>query len=124
MNVKNQLIIPAENFGKCRNLTPVQNTTMSKEMERQIKLVHKVVDILARQNRKKCLSLLRCNVENPESACAQVQIMSRISEDDKFQQFVFRNNKNGELLCLFDLLDVINSVYDNGFSNHHNCEVL
>ena len=105
MSVKNLLVIAVENLGKHRNLTTVQITTMSKVMERQIKLVHKVVDILARQNRKNCVCLLRCNVENPESACAQVQIISRISEDYKFQQFVFRNNKNVELSCLFDLLD-------------------
>ena len=50
--------------------------TMSKDMEEQLKLAHKIVDVLDRANRKICVTLLRYNVDKPDSSYAQVRIFA------------------------------------------------
>ncbi len=52
MRFRNQLVNAAENFAKEGNLTPMLITTMSKDMDEQLKLAHKVVDVVDRANRK------------------------------------------------------------------------
>ena len=42
--------------------------TMSKDMDEQLKMAHKVVDVVDRANREICLTLLRYNVDKPESS--------------------------------------------------------
>ena len=69
-------------------LTPVLIPTISNDMVEQLKLAHKVVDLVDRANRKICVTLLRYNVDNPESSYAQVQVFARKKEDEKFQQVV------------------------------------
>ena len=51
-------IIAAENFAREENLSPVLIPTMSKELDEQLKLAHKVVDVVELSNRKICLTLL------------------------------------------------------------------
>ena len=63
MRLRNQLVNAAENFGREENLTPVLISTMSKDMDEQPKLAQKVVDIV----RNVCVTLLRYNVDKPES---------------------------------------------------------
>ena len=82
---------------------------MSRDMDEQLKLAHKVVDVVDRTNRKICVTLLRYNVDKPESSYAQVQFFARKKQDEKFQQVVYVNFK---LEDPFYLLDVMNSVYD------------
>ena len=82
---------------------------MSKDMDEQLKLAHKVVDVKDRGNRKICVTLLRYNVNKPESSHAQVRLFARKKEDEKFQQVVYVNYK---LEVFIYLLDVMNSVYD------------
>ena len=67
MRLWNQPVNAAENFARDENFTPVQIPTMSKDMDEQLKLAHKVVDVVDRANRKICVTLLRCNVDKPES---------------------------------------------------------
>ena len=57
MRLRNQLVYAAENFAREENLTPVQIPTLSKDMEEQLKLAHKVVDVVDRTNRKICVTL-------------------------------------------------------------------
>ena len=61
---------------------------MSKDMDEQLKLAQKVVDKVDRANRKIRVTLLRYNVDKPESSYAQVQLSARMKEDEKFQQVV------------------------------------
>ena len=117
MRLRNQLVNAAENFAREETLTPV---LMSKDMDDQIKLAHKVVDIVDRANRKICVTLLRYNVDKPESSYAQVRLFAR-KKDKKFQQVVYLNNKLEEFIFL---LDVMNSVYDKVITNQPNCNVL
>ena len=109
MRLRNQLVNAAENFAREENVTPVLIPTMSKGMDEQLKLAHKVVDVVDRTNRKICVTLLRYNVDKPGSSYAQVRPFARTKEDEKFQQVVYVNYKLEEFI---ELLDVMNSVYD------------
>ena len=74
-----------------------------------------------RANRKICVTLLRYNVDKPESSYAQVQLFARKMEDEKFQQVVYVNYKHEDIIYL---LDVMNSVYDKVITNQPICNVL
>ena len=121
MRLRNQLVNAAENFARGESFTPVLIPTMSKEMDGQFKLAHKLVDVVDRANRKICVTLLRCNVDKPEIFYAQVRIFARKKEDEKFQQVVSVKYKLEEFIYL---LDVTNSVYDEVITDEPNCKVL
>ena len=108
-------------FTREENLTPVQIPTLSKDMEEQLKLAHKVVDVVDRANTKICVTLLRYNVDKPESSYAQVRLFIRKKEDEKFQQVVYVKYKLEEFIYL---LDVMNSVYDKVITNQPIYNVL
>ena len=76
-------------------------------MEEQLKLVHKVIDVVDRSNRKICVTMLRYKVDNPETSYAQVCLFGRKNEEEKFQQIVYVNYKIEEFKYL---LDAMNSV--------------
>ena len=109
-----QLVHAAENFAREENLTPLLIPTMSRDMDEQLKLAHKVVDVVDRTNRKICVTLLRYNVDKPESSYAQVRLFVRKKEDKNFQQVVYVNYKHEEFIYL---PDVVNSIYDKVITN-------
>ena len=121
IRLRNHLVNAAENFAREENLTPVLIPTMSRDMDEQLKLAHKVVDVVDRTNRKICVTLLRYIVHKPESSYAQVRLFARKKEDEKFQQVVYVNYKLEEFIYL---LDVMNSVYDKVVTNQPICNVL
>ena len=121
MRLRNQLVNAAENFAREENLTPVQILTMSKDMDEQLKLSRKVVDVVDRANRKIFVTLLRYNVDNLEISYAQVRLFARKKEDENFQQAVYVNYKLEEFIYL---LDVKNSVYDKVINIQPICKVL
>ena len=121
MRLRNQLVNAAENFAREENLTPVLIPTMSKDMDEQLKLAHKVVEVVARANKNICVNPLRYSVDKPESFKAQVRLFARKKEDKKYQQVVYVNYKVEELI---KLLDVKNSVYDKVITNQPICNVL
>ena len=90
-------------------------------MGEQLKQAHKVVDIVDRANRMICVTLLRYNVDKPESSYAQVRLFARKKEEEKFQQNV---HAKYELEDFIYLLDVMNSVYDKVINNQPICNVL
>ena len=90
-------------------------------MDEQLKLAHKVVDVVDRTNRKICVTLLRYTVDKPGSFYGQVRLFVRKKEDEKFQQVVYVNYKLEEFICL---LDVMNSVYDKDITSQPICNVL
>ena len=61
---------------------------MSKDMNEQLKLAHKVGDVVDRANRKHCVTLLWDYMDEPENSYAQVPLCARKKEDEKFQQIV------------------------------------
>ena len=121
MRLRNQLVNAAENFAREEYLTPLLIPTMSRDIDEQLKLAHKVVDVVDRTNRKICVTLLRYKVDKPESSYAQVRLFARKKEDEKFQQVVYVNYKLEEFVYL---LDVMNSVYDKVITNQPICNVL
>ena len=121
VRMTNQLVIAAKNVAREENLSPVLIPTMSRDMDEQFKLAHNVVDVVDRANRKICVTLLRYNVDKPESSYAQVRLFARKKEDEKFQQVVYVNYKLEEFIYL---LDVMNSVYDKVISNQPIYNVL
>ena len=121
MRLGNQLVNAAENFATVENLTPVLIPTMSKDMDEQFKLAHKVVDVVDRANRKICVTQLGYNVDKPESSYPQVRLFARNKEDEKFQQVVYVNYKLEDFIFL---LDVMKSVYFKKITNQTICNVL
>ena len=83
-------------------------------MGEQLKLVHKVVDVVDRANRKICVTLLRYNVDKPESSYAQVPLFARNKEDETFQQVVYVKYKLEEFIYL---VDIMSSIYDKVITN-------
>ena len=114
MRLKSQLVNAAENFATVENFTPKLIPTMSKDKDEQLKLAHKVVDVVDRAKTKICVTLMRYNVDKPEKFYAQVRLFARKKEDEKFQQKVYVNYKHGEVVYL---LDVMNSVFYNDNTN-------
>ena len=108
MRLRNQTVNAAENVAREETLTSVLIPTMSKDMDEQMKLAHKVNDVVDRANRKICVTLLRYNVDKPECSYAQVRLFARKKEDERFQQVVYVNYKLEDFIYL---LDVKNSVY-------------
>ena len=94
---------------------------MSKYMDDQIQLAHKVVDVGVRANRKICVTLLRFNADKPHSACAQVPLFAREKGAEEFQQVVYMNYKLEEFIYLLDLM---NSVDDKDIDKQLICNVL
>ena len=47
---RNQLVVAADNFFREQNLSPILQSTLSKDMEQQLKIVHKVIDVADRPN--------------------------------------------------------------------------
>ena len=120
MRLRNQLVNAAENFAREEIFTPVLIPTISKDMDEQLKLAQKLVDVVDRANRKICVTLLRYNVDKPESSYAQIRLFARKREDENFQQVVFVRFRLEEFICL---LDVMNSVYDKVNTNQPICNV-
>ena len=120
-STKDPLSVAADNFLRDQNLSPVLQSTLSKDMEEQLKLVHKVNDVVHRPNRRICVTLLRYKVDNPETSYAQVRLFGRKKEEGKFQQIVYVNYRLDEFI---HLLDVMNSVYDKVIANQPICNVL
>ena len=117
---RNQLVVAADHFLREQNLSPVLQSTLSKDMEEQLKLVHEVIDVVDRSNRI-CVTLLRYKVDNPDTSYAQVRLFGRKTEEEKFQQIVYVNYKLDEFIYL---LDVMNSVYDKVIANQPICNNL
>ena len=91
---------------------------MSKDMNDQIQLAHKVVKVM---DRKIYVTLLRYNVDKFEISYAQVPFFANNQEDEKFEQVVYVNYKLEEFIYLFA---VMNFVYDKVITNQFPCNAL
>ena len=81
---RNQLVVAADNFLREEILSPVLQSTLSKDMEKQLKLDHKVIDFVDRPDRRTCVTLLRYKADNAETSNAQVLLFGR-KEGEKIQ---------------------------------------
>ena len=114
---RNQLDLAANTFLRKQNLPSVLQSTLSKDMEEQLKLVHKV-DC---PNRRTCVILLRHKPDNPEAYYAQIRLFVRRKEEEKFQQIVYVNYRLDEFVYLLDVMD---SVYNKVIANQPICNIL
>ena len=121
IRLRNQLVVTVRDFSKEESLLPVQVKLLAKDMEEQLKLTHKVVEVVDRAHRKICVTMLRYNVEKPETSYVQVRLFGRRKDEEKFNQIVYVNYKLDEFIYL---LDVMNSVYNKDIANEPLCNVL
>ena len=99
-------------------LSPGGIPTLSKDKDEQLKMAHKVVDVLDRGNGKICVVLLRYSADKRVNFYAQVRFFTRKKEHEKFQQTVFVKNKLEQLIYLLDIMN------DKAIANKINCNVL
>ena len=118
---RNQLVVAADNFLREESLSPVLQPTLCKDMEEQLKLVHKVINVVDRSKRRICVTLPRYKADNPDTSYAQVRLFRRKTEEEKFEQIVYVNYRLDKFIYL---LDVMNSVYDKINANQPICNVL
>ena len=85
---RKKLVVAADIFLRKQILSPVLQSSLSKDMEEQLKLVHKVIDVVDRPNRKICVTLLRHKADNAETSYAQVRL------------FRWKRKKNFSKLCM------------------------
>ena len=102
---KNQLFVAADNFLREQNLSPFLQSTLSKDMEEQLRLVHKVINVVDCPNRRICVTLLRYKMDNPETSYAQVRLFGRKMEEENFQQIVYVNYKLDEMVYHRDVMN-------------------
>ena len=107
--LRNELVFEAENFGRRERLSPVLIPTVSEDTDEQRKLAHELIDVVDQANRKVCVTVLRYNVEKLENSCAQVRLLAKRKEKEKFQTIV-QGIKELEYFVFF-LLDEMDSVY-------------
>ena len=88
---RNQLVVAPDNLLREQNLSSVLQSTLSKDMEEQLNLVHRVIDIVHRPNRRICVTLLRYKADNTDTSYAPVRLIGRKKEEEKFQQNVYVN---------------------------------
>ena len=84
MGLRNQLFNASVNIGRDEYFSPVLVPTMSKNIDEQLKLSHKVFDVLDRSYKKICVTLLRYNIDKPESSYVQLQICARKKKNQTF----------------------------------------
>ena len=101
---RNQLVVAADNFLREQNLSPVLQSTLSKDMAEQLKLVHEVIGVVDRPNRRICVTLLRYKADNPVTSYTHVRLFGRKKEEEKFQQIVLVNYKLDEFVYLLDVM--------------------
>ena len=64
---------------------------MSKDMDEQLKLAHKVNDVVYRADPATGVTMLWYNVDKRESSYGPAQLFASKNEDEKFQQIVYVN---------------------------------
>ena len=84
--LRNQLVVADRDFRKEENLPPVPMKLPAKVMEEHLKLTHKVVEVVDRSHRKICVTMLRYNVEKPETSFVQVRLFGRGNTTTKKNQ--------------------------------------
>ena len=96
--LRNQLVVAVRDFSKEENLPHLQVKLLAKDMEEQLKLTHKVVEVVDRPHRKICVTMLRFNVEKPETSYVQVRLFGKRKDEEKFNQSVYVNYKLEEFI--------------------------
>ena len=86
--LRDQLVVAVRDFSKEEKLPPVQVKLLAKYIEEQLKLTHKVVEVVDWSHGKICVTMLRYIVEKPETSYVQVRLFGRRKVEKKFNQIV------------------------------------
>ena len=121
LRLRNQLVVAVRDFSKEGNLPPVQVKVLAKDMDEQLKLTHKFLEVVDRPHRRICVTILRYKVEKTETSNVQVRLFGTRKEEEKFNQIVYVKYKLDEFLSL---LDVMISVIDKVIVKEPLCKVL
>ena len=117
---RNQLVIPAEYFGREENLYLVLIPTMSNDKDEQIKLTHKVVDVMDQANRKTCLTLLHYKKYKLEKSFAQLRAFAKTVKTRNRTDYYVKNEFE-EIVYIFDVLSFVS---DKVIEHQPFCNVL
>ena len=117
----NQLVIGAGNVGRKENFSLLQIPSLSKDMDKQLKLAYSLVNVVDRANRKICVTLLRYNVGNPENASVQVGYFVRKTENKNSQQNVYKdyNIENLSIYLMYSILYIKKILLIHPFEMSH-----
>ena len=77
IRLRNQLVVAVRDFSKEENRPPVQVKLLAKDMEELLRLTHKVVEVVDGPHRKICVTMLRYNVEKPDTPYVQVRLLRK-----------------------------------------------
>ena len=91
VRLRSMLVVAFRDFSKEENLPPLQVKLIAKDMEEQPKLTHKIVEVFKRPHTKICVTMLRYNVEKPETSYVEVRLFGRRKEEEKFNRMVYVN---------------------------------
>ena len=69
----------------------MQVKLLAKDIEEQLKLTHKVVEVVDRSPRRICVTMLRYNVGTPEISYVQVRLFGRRKDEENLNQNVYVN---------------------------------
>ena len=119
--LRNQLVVAVRNFSEEENLPVMPVKLLAKDTEEQLKLTHRVVEVVDRPHRKICVTMLRYNVEKPETSYVLVRLFAKRKDEENFNQIVYVNYKLDESIYL---LHATNSVHDKVIANEPLCNVL
>ena len=119
--LRNPIALAVREFPKDETLKEVVNSTLSEDMDEQIKHSQKAITIVDRPKRKIFATMKKYCMDKPKSTFVQLRLLRRNSEHDKFQQLVFVNYNYDEYLYL---LDVITSISDQVLSNQSLCNIV
>ena len=100
------------------NLPMINVVGLSRNIDEQLKHVHKVIEFAEGAKRQKCVTLLRYKEDKPKSSYAQTQLFTHRTEEEIVQQLFYVNNEFGKFSYL---LDVMKSVSDKVPNFEHLC---
>ena len=80
---------------------------MSGDIDEQLKLAHRVIDVVDQSHRKICVTLLQYIVEKPESSYAQVRFFAKKKEEEKFHQIGYVKYTLDNSIYLPDVKDSV-----------------
>ena len=92
IRLRNQLVVAVRDFNKEENLPPVLVKLLARDMEEQLKLTHKVAKVVDRPHRNIWVTMLRYNVEKPETSYVQVRLFGRKDEKNSIKLFMWTIN--------------------------------
>ena len=105
MQLRNRLDITTEKFSGKQNLSLVHIPTISKDMDDQLRLAQRVVDVVI-VPREKYLWLCALKSGQAREFIFSSQMNCKKKEEEKFQQTVCVKQKLDEFLCLRDVMNL------------------